>query len=457
MKIRNRLTLNYTITVAIILFIVLSSIYYFASLYRKLDFYEHVKERALVAATIYLEADELAQQAYEKYRVKYRETLPEEIIQVYDKDNKNAFVAKSTAITFSPEVINEIRQKKEVKFSIGKRQVVGIFYIDNQGDFVIIASAVDVSGYDKIFSLGIIMILAYFISLIIIFFSGRFFSKQALEPIQAVVKKVRKITASNLHLRVPEGNGTDEIATLAITFNNMLERLEFAFEMQKTFVSNSSHELRTPITSIIGNIEVLLSKERSIEDYKNTLINVLLEARQIDELTTDLLSLAEIDMNYAEIPSEEIRLDELLYDVKEAYNNRFPLGSDIDIKFIYLPDEPKKLIVKANRHLLLSAFLNIVKNASKFSDNKPVAISFESTDEYNIIKIEDYGIGIVPEDLKQIFVPFFRASNAREYQGHGLGLSLAERVFKLYSASIKVVSSIGEGSTFIIKFPTNKF
>src|ERR1017187_9660996 len=114
MKIRNRLTLYFTITVAIIFFIVLSSVYYFASLYRKIDFYEHVKERAFVAAYIYLEADEMAKQAYEIEKVKYRETLPDEIIQVYDLNNKNAFIAKNSNITFPPEIINEIRQKREM-------------------------------------------------------------------------------------------------------------------------------------------------------------------------------------------------------------------------------------------------------------------------------------------------------------------------------------------------------
>src|ERR1017187_4193760 len=114
--------------------------------------------------------------------------------------------------------------------------------------------------------------------------------------------------------------------------------------MQKTFVSNSSHELRTPLTSIIGHIEVLLTKARSVEEYQATLRDVLHEAQQIDEITTDLLSLAEIEMNYAEIPKEEIRLDELLWDIKEEFKNRFPNGSNIEIRFIYLPDDPTRLI-----------------------------------------------------------------------------------------------------------------
>ena len=457
MKIRNRLTLNFTITVAIIFFIVLSSIYYFASLYRKIDFYEHVKERAFVAATIYLEADEMAKQAYEKFKLKYRETLPDEIIQVYDKNNKHAFISANNAVTFPDNKIDEIRKEKELSYTIGDRQVVGIYYNDNQGDFVIIASAVDESGYDKVRNLGFIIILAYLLSLVIIFFTGRFLSKKALEPINEVVNKVRKITASNLHLRVPEGNGTDEIATLAITFNNMLERLELAFEMQKTFVSNSSHELRTPLTSIIGNIEVVLSKARTTEEYKTTLTNILAEALQIDEITTDLLSLAEIEMNSTNIPKEEIRLDELIWDVKEEFKKHQPNGSEIEVNFFHMPKDSTSLVFNANRHLLVGALLNIVKNAAKFSNNHPVSISLTCTDEFNIVNIEDKGIGIHEDDLRQIFVPFYRASNAREFQGHGLGLSLAEKVFKMYGASVKVVSRIGEGSIFIINFPTGKF
>jgi len=457
MKIRNRLTLNFTITVAIIFFIVLLSIYYFASLYRRIDFYEHVKERAFVAATIYLEADEMAKQAYEKFRVKYQETLPDEVIQVYDKDNKHAFIAASSALFFPDNKIEEIRKKKELSYTIGNRQVVGIYYNDNQGDFVIIASAIDESGYDKVRILGVIMILAYLLSLIIIFFTGRFFSKKALEPINDVVSKVRKITASNLHLRVPEGNGTDEIATLAITFNNMLERLELAFEMQKTFVSNSSHELRTPLTSIIGNIEVVLSKSRTEDEYKSTLSNILSEAMQIDEITTDLLSLAEIEMNGINIPKEEIRLDEIIWDIKEEFKKHNPNGSEIEVRFFNLPIDSKGLVIHANRNLLMRALLNILTNASKFSDNKPVIISLDCNNAFNIIKIEDQGIGISESDLKQIFVPFYRASNARQYSGHGLGLSLADKIFKIYGASLHVVSKTGLGSVFTVNFPTENF
>ena len=121
------------------------------------------------------------------------------------------------------------------------------------------------------------------------FVAGWFYSGRALKPISDVVKKVEEISITSLNLRVFEGNGKDEIGRLAKTFNNMLERLETSFGMQKNFIANASHELRTPLTSINGQLEVLMMKDRSTDDYKSALGSVLDDIKSLIDLSNRLL------------------------------------------------------------------------------------------------------------------------------------------------------------------------
>ncbi len=143
-------------------------------------------------------------------------------------------------------------------------EVLGTLYTAGSDQYVVIAAATDPEGSIYLSKLRIILIIVCFISLLLFFVTGWLYSGRAFKPISDMVKKVEEITITSLDLRINEGNGTDEIGRLAKTFNNMLERLETAFAVQKVFIANASHELRTPLTSINGQLEVLMMKERSI-------------------------------------------------------------------------------------------------------------------------------------------------------------------------------------------------
>jgi signal transduction histidine kinase len=266
-----------------------------------------------------------------------------------------------------------------------------------------------------------------------------------LKPINEIIDYVNKITDSNLNLRLSQGNGKDELAELAITFNNMLERLENAFELQQNFVASASHELRTPLTSIIGNIEVLLSRQRNSEEYKIVLQTVLEEAERLHKLSDGLLNIAQASSDINNIKMEYIRIDELLEESKNAVQNQMS-ESKMDLYFENMPVNSDDLLIKGNKNLLLIAFENLFENANKFSENRNIKINLINSPEAITVVISDTGIGIPEKDLSNIYQTFFRAENARSFSGSGVGLSLCQKIILQHKGNLSIKSELGKGT-----------
>lgn len=455
MKIKNKLTIIFTGIIALILLALNFYIYALSSSIARADFYEQLHSRAFVAANIYLENDENTDANIIKFRNKYLRTLPQEIIRIYNKDNQPVFVDSSDRLTFQPWIINKIRRDKEFRFEINSRQIAGINYDDNQGDFIIIASAVDEIGQTKLMQLRKVLIAGFLFCIVLVFFIGRYFTKLMLKPVSDISDQANNITETNLHLRLNTGNSKDEIAELAITFNKMLERLEHSFDLQKEFVSNASHELRTPLTSIIGNIEVTLSMTRSEREHREVLYSILQESERLQNLSNGLLSLAQSDLDFQKVSNDEIRIDELLLEIKDEITAKYP-DRILELQFDQMPDKEEELEILGEHNLLETALLNLVDNACKFSKDKPVLISLVVTHQRIEIKISDRGVGIPAEEIIKIRETFFRATNARSFPGTGIGLALADRIIRLHGGALSIKSELNFGTDVMVTFPKMK-
>jgi signal transduction histidine kinase len=451
MTIRNRLTLVYTLLVALILLALILYVYYLIKLNLHQDFSEKLGKRAEITAQVFLEKDEVSATIFKEFENRYMQSLPGEVIQVYDKDNKPVFIPENKGGQFNTSLINRIRKEQKVLTEVGKRQIVGINYLDNQGEFIIIASAEDGAGNASLAFTRNTLLTGYVISLIIIFITGRFFSRQVLNPMSDIVRKVNRITASNLHLRLSEGKGKDEIAELSITFNNMLERLEHSFETEKNFVHNASHQLRTPLASIMVELEVALTRKRNIEEYEVLLASLLTEAEKLNHIMTGLLDLAQINREEGTLITEVVRLDEMIWDLRDKTTREIP-GSRLVISLDNLPANADQLTILGSKQLLDIALYNFVENACKFSGNKEVFISLLSTAEETQITIRDQGIGIPPEELNKVNKSFYRAKNAANFHGSGIGLALAEKIIVIHGGSLKIDSELGKGTRIQITF-----
>ncbi|TGE08590.1 sensor histidine kinase [Hymenobacter fodinae] len=451
MTIRNRLTWLFLGIVAFILLAAMSVVYILQADYTHEEFHQRLRDRAEVTGYVFLEQDELRADAFRAFQHRYLRTLTGEVLQIYNSKLEPRFIEADNRIKIPENILARILVEKEVYFDLGPRQAVGLFYNDNQGQYIIVAAAVNRSGAARLEYLATILFSIFVLSLVVIYVAGRVFAGRALAPIAAVNDQVDRITAQDLHLRVDEkiSHEQDELTRLARTFNRMLERLEEGFENQRTFVSNASHELRTPLTATIGEIQVLLGRQRDATTYQEGLASVLHELQQLKSLINNLLELTQA--NTASSTGEVIRLDELLWEAREA------VAPDqrrrLQINLLDLPEDPSHLEVHGNRQLLSRALTNLFDNALKYSGPEaPVLVEFAYRQGHSYLRIQDHGIGIGEKELPQIFQPFYRADNARNVIGHGVGLPLARRILELHGGTLHISSQLGQGTVAEVTF-----
>ena len=447
MTIRDRLSLQFTLLSALLLFVVLAGIYLLTAQYRRTDFRARLLDRAVTHAQLFLAQDNMSAEKFSDVQKKYPLSLPQEVVRIYDDSDKPVFI-QNGSFQWPRIVIDQARKSRLTSWQEGDKFTCGLYYIDNSGNFTILASAVDTFGQQEMQQLFWVMFVAFFISIFILFFTGRLFAQIALSPMIKVMNDVKFIRSSSLDKRLITKEGKDEINELAVTFNNLLEHLEQAFEAQGSFVAHASHELRTPITTIIGDVEVTLAQPRAAAEYQSTLEGVLTEAEKLSDLINNLFELAQTNTGIAEF--REFRLDELLWQIKDEWSTRFP-DSHIELRYT-LPEDTRKYTVQANNYLLFVAIGNILRNAIKFSNNGVVECSLYIQNNNPVISIRDAGIGISAEDLRNIFQPFFRGANTFGYAGFGVGLSLADKIFRLHNVRVTVLSELNRGTEFQLYF-----
>lgn len=452
-NIRTRLTLQFTYLVFFILVLFSFIIYYFSANYRESEFYSRLENKAINTAKLLIEVKEVD---YNLLKIIDRNTINainNEKVMIYDyKDLQIYNSSDNDSIPVSKTLLDKIRLLKEVRYHDGKDEVIGLLYADKYDRFVVIASAFDKYGRSKLTNLKWIIIVGFFISIGLTVFIGRIYANRALKPMSDVVRQVDKITIASLDMRVNEGNGTDEIAQLAITFNQMLERLESAFEMQRSFVSNASHELCTPLTSITGQIEVSLMKSRTQVEYEAILESVLEDIKNLNALSNGLLDLAKASSDISAIALHPLRIDEILWETRAELIGR-KKDYNISIKFSEPIEDEKEITVLGNDHLLKTAIVNLMDNACKFSCDKSVEIFLSVKGKYIVAEFADKGIGIDTADMEKIFEPFFRAKNAKNIFGNGLGLSLTDKIIQIHRGTISIDSQLNKGTIVTVSIP----
>ena len=450
MKIKNRLALYFSLITAVTLIIAMIIVFTtFHSLVRA-DFTSRLIDRARIVAQLYFKADEISPDSLVNVRKRFSRQLPNEVIRIYNDRNAPVIIEDKQQY-WSSKTIETVRKRKEITFNEGDRQTVGNYVRDNQGNFVILVSAIDTQGNKRLNDLVEIMVILLVGAIASLFIIGRWFAKNALKPIDKIVTQMQMVRASNLSLRIDEGNGKDEISTLAKNFNSLLSHLENAFELQQSFVTNASHELRTPVTSIIGEVEVALHKERTPEEYEQLLTSVLTDAERLKETITGLLELAQVDMNYTQAILSPVAVDELIWELNEYWTKR--IGKNyFSVNVLHLPEDPDKLSLPANKSLLTIALNNIIGNAYKFSNNQPVLCDLYVDAEKINIRITDQGIGIPSKEHEKVFNSFYRGTNVKGYNGNGIGLYVTGKIIDLFGGTINIDSTAVQGTAIVVEF-----
>jgi heavy metal sensor kinase len=280
---------------------------------------------------------------------------------------------------------------------------------------------------------------------------GRGLCRRALDPLTRMAAAARAMKATGMEQRLPAPATGDELQELGLAFNDLLTRQQEAFERQRRFTGDASHQLRTPLTALLGQIEVALRRPRPADEYRQTLSLVHGQAVQLRQIVEMLLFLARADAE-AKLPHLETVdlaawLDEYL-----ARRSGDPRSADVRVE----PSSPGPLSVRVQPALLGQLLDNLLENAGKYSPaGRPIRLGLGRDSSGVTCIVEDEGCGIAAEDLPHVFEPFFRSARARRlgYSGVGLGLAVVQRIASAFGGTVQVQSELGRGSRFTLHLP----
>ncbi|MGC1171410.1 MAG: ATP-binding protein, partial [Candidatus Acidiferrales bacterium] len=283
---------------------------------------------------------------------------------------------------------------------------------------------------------------------------GYFLARKSLEPVAAMGAQAEHISAANLHERLTVKNASDELGRLASTFNELLDRLNQSFERQRRFISDASHELRTPVSILCGEAEVALSQpERSSEEYRESLAVLHQEAQRLASVVEDLFTLTRADAGEYRLSRSDFYLDELAADCVRATRALAQAKS-----IALAADAPDEMPVCADEELLRRMILNLLDNAIKYTpEGGSVSVACSVAQDGYDLSVTDSGPGIPAELHSRIFERFFRVDRARSRTGRdggaGLGLAIARWIAEAHDGRIDLVRSDASGSVFKVHLP----
>ena len=417
---------------------------------------KRLQDRAKIVASIHYQHDPLKAEYYKNLKKNGLEELINEDDFVLKVNGEDTF-EYNTNLDLPSEFYADVMKNGSSWTVNSEHQYYYAQIFKESGQrYMVIVTARDRRGNTSLIYISRILIFGGLAFIIIAYFLGRFLATRFINPVSRITKEVKRISASNLHNRLPETEESDELADLTRTFNDMLDRLETSFEIQANFINNASHELKTPITTIIAETEIALLKERETGEYITSLENINKQASRLGNLTESLLKLTQTGYDGKKQVQDIARVDEVLMDVKCDLDKIYP-NNRVTINLNNLPEDDSLLMLACNRPLLELAIGNIITNGVKYSDNEEVFVTLTANKENIKISITDIGIGIPPEDIPYLYEPFFRGKKAAsKYVGYGLGLPLAMKIIRMHGGELLIQSESGKGTVVNIVFTTSQ-
>ena len=294
----------------------------------------------------------------------------------------------------------------------------------------------------------IVLLIILAVDIIII----RLISARAVKDINDVNEKIMHNALGNLQDRLPEDEGFIEVQVLSENYNDVLEKLSTIDQTRSEFVSNVSHELKTPITSMKVLAESVTQNEAAtVDDYKEFMVDIVDEIDRETKIINDLLTLVRTDSKQDEMNFDETDINEMIETIVKTVK---PLAKQRGIKLTY--DSFREVTARVDAVKLSLAISNLIENAVKYNiDNGWISCSLNADKEFFYIKVADSGVGI-PDDAKdRVFDRFYRVDKARSRDtgGTGLGLSITRSIVNAHKGTIKLYSESGKGTTFTVKIP----
>lgn len=424
MNYKKRLTFLFVGLFFLMLTAILSYIYMSYADFRRVEFFERLRQKSMTTVTLLAEVEAVDR---ELLKIIDRNTINEmwdEKVLVFDARNQLIYSSlDDETIPYSPRLLDQIRTTAD-KFYVDDDgdEVVGIHYNENGHDYVVLASAYDRYGLKKLENLRNLIIGSLLVGGLLIALATHFYIRQVFKPIDRLNRSIQAINENNLREFVTVTQNRDELDTLAINYNQMLARLYRAFESQRAFVRNASHELKTPLAVIQGKLERLV--EGSAGSERGELIRDLMEDVHRQAMLVEALLLLERLQSELPIQVIPVRVDAILDESVEEVREKHPtLKVEMDIDESITTDD--QLIVQANPMLMRTCFRNLLDNAANYSADARLKVRILSAHGHLVLQFTNKGGNKLPDE---IFAPFYRHPDAQKKQGSGLGLSIVAQI-----------------------------
>ncbi len=454
MNYKKRLTFLFVGLFFLVLTTILSYIYVSYADFRRDEFFERLRQKSMTTVTLLVEVAEIDR---EILKIIDRNTINEmwdEKVLVFDEDDRLIYSSlDDETIPYSARLLELIRTTED-KFYVDEDgdEVVGIHYNENGHDYVVLASAYDQYGLKKLENLRNLIIVSLLAGCILIALATYVYIGQVFKPIDRLNRSIQAINVNNLREFVTVSQNRDELDTLANNYNQMLARLYRAFEMQRAFVRNASHELKTPLAVLQGKLEELSravgKDDRKAKEIVTTLIDdVYRQARLIESLLL-------LERLQSEVPihTSPVRVDAVLDATIEELSVKYPaLRVEMGIDESVTSDH--ELTVDANPILMRTCIRNLVDNAGLYSSDGKLSVRISHRS--NTIFLEFANAG-GPELPDEIFVPFFRHPDEQHKQGSGLGLSIVAQIMEKIGGRITYAFADGV-HVFRLSIPSKEF
>jgi signal transduction histidine kinase len=442
------------VLVSTLLAICFVTIYFLYADFRQDEFFQRLRNKCNTTYKLLIEVEEIDHDLLQVIDLHTINALYDEKILIFDENNTIIYSSiDDRKITYSPSMLDQIRNEGEIIHEESGAEVFGMLIRERERHFVVLASAYDKYGWRKLHNLRDILSVTFLAALILIGLLSFVYVKEFLRPLELFSERVRRINENNLQERIEIQHHHDEMEVLASNFNQMLDRIDNSFAVLKSFVQNASHELRTPIASMIVQTESALSKELTPVEYKVMLQSLLDDQHELADLVNSLLLLSKFEQIKFSQEWKPMRVDEILFKSIEVIQ---PLFKDVVIKvdFAKIPDDSQDITISGNDVLLQSAFRNLIKNACQYTSDRQVSVIVDYNDMEVILQIRNVGPFIMDTELTHLFTPFFRGANAIHKKGFGLGLSISRRIIAIHYGTIRYVAC-NDTNQFTVVLPRN--
>lgn len=353
-----------------------------------------------------------------------------------------------------PEILTALDGKDQANLRWDEHAIYAAAYIENDKSEKTGAVLI-VSSFNEIYELIDVinhrwLLLTIGISIAVAFLVY-FVSQLILAPLKNILETIKKMADGQLHQRI-EINGKNEYTEIADAINDMTQQLEQVESSRQEFVSNVSHELKTPLSSIkVLSESILLQEEMPTEMYREFLQDINSEVDRMTNIVNDLLSLVKLDHREAALNIGETDVNAMTQDIMKRLS---PLAEKKNIELLY--ESNRDMVIEADEMKLTLAISNLIENGIKYTpDGGMVKVTIDGDNQNVFITVQDTGIGISEEEQSKVFKRFYRVDKTRDREtgGTGLGLAITHSTVMLHNGSIKIISSEGSGATFIVRLP----